>query len=232
MTLKIDWATHEAAKYACENWHYSKSVPRAKLVKVGAWENEKFIGVVIFSYGANNNLGKQFSLFQTEVCELTRIALKNHETPVSKILSISLRFLKKYCPSLKMIISYADIDQGHHGGIYQATGWIYTGIREQGCVSGYIIKGKKIHSKTISERYGTRSILVIKRMFPDLKLHITKGKHKYIMPLNDDIRKKVIQLAKPYPKRPTSIDNDASAFQAEERGANPTVGLHMEHTHG
>ena len=25
--LKIDWATHEAAKYACTNWHYSKSVP-------------------------------------------------------------------------------------------------------------------------------------------------------------------------------------------------------------
>jgi hypothetical protein len=28
--LKIDWASHEAAKYACENWHYSKCLPAGK----------------------------------------------------------------------------------------------------------------------------------------------------------------------------------------------------------
>ena len=24
--LRIDWATHEAARYACEKWHYSRCV--------------------------------------------------------------------------------------------------------------------------------------------------------------------------------------------------------------
>ena len=28
--LKIDWATHEAAKYACLHWHYSKTIPTGK----------------------------------------------------------------------------------------------------------------------------------------------------------------------------------------------------------
>ena len=49
--LKVDWATHEAAKHSCVNWHYSKCLPAGKLVKIGAWENSKFIGVVIFSRG-------------------------------------------------------------------------------------------------------------------------------------------------------------------------------------
>ena len=43
-TLKIDWASHEAAKFACVNWHYSKCLPIGKLVKVGVWEDSKYIG--------------------------------------------------------------------------------------------------------------------------------------------------------------------------------------------
>ena len=83
-TLKIDWATHEAAKYACEKWHYSRSVPVPPLVKIGVWENEKFVGVVIFSRGATPSLLRPFGLKQTEGCELTRIALTKHVTPVSR----------------------------------------------------------------------------------------------------------------------------------------------------
>ena len=66
--LKVDWATYEASKYACENWHYSRVTPVGKLVKVGAWENSKFIGVVLFGRGANNNMLKPFGLNQDEGC--------------------------------------------------------------------------------------------------------------------------------------------------------------------
>jgi hypothetical protein len=115
--LKIDWATHQAAKYAVENWHYSESMPAGKLVKVGAWENGKFIGVVLFGRGANNNIGKPYGLSQTAACELVRIALTKHITPVSKIAAIAMRFLKANSPGLRLIISYADPLQGHHWGI-------------------------------------------------------------------------------------------------------------------
>lgn len=56
--LKVAFCSYEAAKYACQNYHYSKTIPASKLVKIGVWENEKFIGAVIFGLGANNNLGK------------------------------------------------------------------------------------------------------------------------------------------------------------------------------
>ena len=98
--LKIDWATYKAAKYAVMHWHYSKAMPAGKLVKIGVWENEKFIGCVIFGRGANNNIGKPYGLNQTQACELVRVALTNHLTPVTKIVAYSLKMLIKICCSL------------------------------------------------------------------------------------------------------------------------------------
>ena len=139
--LKIDWATHEAAKYAVENWHYSKSIPKSKLVKIGVWENQKFIGVVIFSPGATPNLGSPYGLTQRECVELSRVALTKHSTPVSRILSIALRFLVNANPKLRLVVSFADRDQSHHGVIYQATNWIYDGTGSP--ATFYLIHGKK-----------------------------------------------------------------------------------------
>lgn len=92
--LKIDWASHEAAKYACEHWHYSKCLPVGKLVKVGAWENGKYIGVVLFGRGANRNMGSKFGLGQDKCVELVRVALTKHISPVSKICALAIRYLK------------------------------------------------------------------------------------------------------------------------------------------
>ncbi len=92
--LKIDWATHDAAKYACVNWHYSKSVPVPPLVKVGVWEFGKFIGCLIFSRGASSNLLKPYGLRSDQGCELTRVAMTKHKTPVSRIMAIAFKFLK------------------------------------------------------------------------------------------------------------------------------------------
>ena len=125
--LKCAWASHEAAKWACEHWHYSKCLPAGKLFKVGAWEDGRYIGVVIFSRGATQNIGKPYGLEQTECVELTRIALRDHRHFVSEIMMQALRKLKETNPGLRLVVSYADPAQGHNGGIYQATNWVYTG---------------------------------------------------------------------------------------------------------
>lgn len=56
--LKLDWCSHAAAKYAVEHWHYSGSLPTPPLVKVGVWEDEQFIGCVVFGRGSVQNLGR------------------------------------------------------------------------------------------------------------------------------------------------------------------------------
>jgi len=212
--LKIDWASHEAAKYACENWHYSKCIPKSKLVKIGVWENDKFIGVVIFSYGANPKLGSPYGCSMQQCVELTRIALKKHQSTVSKILSIAIKFLHKQSPGIKLLVSYADADESHHGGIYQATNWIYEGLFGNNRVGAYIVNGKKIHPKSMFDRHGTHAYEVIKKIYPNIMPFYTKGKHKYLMPLTSEMRAKIAPLAKPYPKRP----KQAEAGPPELRG--------------
>lgn len=212
--LKIDWATHEAAKYACENWHYSKSLPVGKLVKVGAWEDGNFIGAVIFGRGANFRIGEPYGLTQTECIELVRIAFKTHANPISRILSLALKWLKKQAPGVKLIVSYADPEQGHHGGIYQATNWIYSG-KSQGSEKVYY-KGKWVHKRTVDAALGHH------RGFPIKK---TEGKHTYLMPLDELTRRRIITLRKPYPKRAGSIVADAPANHAGDGGAEPTSAL-------
>lgn len=213
--LKIDWATHEAAKYACEHWHYSGCVPSGKLVKVGAWEQNRFIGVVLFGRGANNNIGKAYQLEQTQCCELVRIALSQHETPVTRIASMALRFLKTQSTGLRLIVSYADPLQGHHGGIYQGGNWIYVG-RSQ-AQKEVMYNGKVMHKRTANSLFGS-----IKGMQKSPSF----WKHKYLMPLDDETRKRVLPLSKPYPKRAGSIASDAPAHQAGEGGLTPTPALH------
>lgn len=218
--LKLDWATYEAAKYACENWHYSKSVPVGKLVKIGAWENNKYIGPVIYSYGANNNACKGFELTQQQVCELTRVALNQHKTPVSRILSVSLKILNKQSPGLKLCFSYADkTNQEHHGGIYQANGWIYLGERKTSDKGAYyIILGKKMHGRSARAKYGNET------KFPKGWSHVaSQTKHLYVKIFDPNFKLKCKTMK--YPKRATSKDNVASGVQPEEGGAIPTVAL-------
>ncbi len=106
--LVIDWASAEAVEYACTHWHYSRSVPVSTSVKIGAWEDDRFIGIVLFSRGANRHIGNPYGLTQTECCELSRVALRDHRTPVSRIVMLAVKFLRKASPGLRLIVSYAD----------------------------------------------------------------------------------------------------------------------------
>jgi hypothetical protein len=187
LSYLIATASHEAAKYAVTHWHYSKSLPASKLVKYGVWEDEKFIGVILFSWGASPHLGKAFNLDQTEVCELTRIALNTHKAPVSQFLAEAIKKLKKDSPGLKLIVSFADPKEGHSGGIYKATNWIYTGKSND--VTEYYIDGRWQHTR--NAYYNPKRPLARKR--------VSLGKFRYLFPLDRAIKKQALLLALPYP---------------------------------
>lgn len=206
--LKVDWCSHEAAKYACEHWYYTHSLPPSKLVKVGAWERGEFVGVMVFSPGANNNLGKPYGLKMTECCELVRVAFKKHETPLTRILSIAVRnFLKKQSPGIRLILSFAD-STVHHGGIYQGMGWMYIGDTHSS--DEYIYLGKRWQGRAFRHKY--------KGMEHHPDVTIVKGtvKHRYAYPLDEEMRKQIQPLAKPFPKpRIESVVGDTLTCQRE-----------------
>ncbi len=234
MNLRLDWCSHEAAKYAVENWHYSKSIPLGKTVKMGVWEDSGFIGAIVFSPGISNILGRRYGLKNTETTELVRVALTCHKTPVTKIISIALKMLKEQSLGLKIIVSFADTAQGHIGTIYQAGNWAYTGMTSAS--TAYIgPNGKKYHRRMVNKAGIKTDFGRTRKCYrPDECTKVwLPGKHRYLYPLDKKMAKKIEPLRRPYPKRAGSIDDDAPAIQAGKGGSIPTSALqHTDKEHG
>ena len=222
--LHLDWCSFKAAKYAVENWHYSKRMPVFKIVKIGIWEDAIFKGCVLFSRGASPYLLKRYNLKMVEGCELTRIALASHLTPVSKIIKISIKFLKKLCPKLRLIVSFADPRQGHLGIVYQANGWIYAGITNKKKVY-FDENGREFQDRLVCNKgYAYQGYKYTKVLKPSeaKKTEKVPGKYRYLFPLDKRMRKQIEPLSKPYPKR---LPEMGIPDQGVQGGSTPTQAL-------
>jgi hypothetical protein len=222
--LKLAFCSHEAAKHAVMRWHYSRQMPKAKLVKVGVWEDEKFRGAIIYGLGANRHLCRPFGLKPTEACELVRVALApGREHPTSRCVAISLRLLKRQSPGLRLVVSYADAGQGHLGVIYQAGGWLYLGTSDQSYIR---VRGVVEHPRTLYDRYGRQG-----QSIPWLKANVDPRaervpmapKHKYVMALDKKLRRELEGRALPYPKQAAEVTpGDTPDHQSGKGGSRPT----------
>lgn len=215
--LKLDWLSHEAAEAAVVRWHYSKRMPKSKLVKIGVWEHGKFVGVIIFGVGATGDLVKRYGLLPEQGCELVRVALTKHATPVSRMVAIALRMLRAANPGIRLVVSFADPEHGHAGGIYQAGGWTYDGMTASS--DEYLYKGKRWQGRSFRNSHKGME------RHPDVKIVKGSRKHRYLMPLDAEMRARILPLSKPYPKRVVSTVASAPVNQTGEGGSNPTTTL-------
>lgn len=197
--LRLDWCSYDAAKYACETWHYSGCMPAGKTLKIGVWEDGDYTGVVIFSRGAAPNIGSPYGVDQTEACELTRIALDDHETPVSRVISIALKLLRSRCPGVKVVVSFADPKQDHDGTVYQAANWYYEGQSDEDLYVRF--DGELHHPKSLYSKYGTQSVERLQEMFGTDRVQgeYQPAKHKYSWPMDDDVQSRIESMSEPYP---------------------------------
>jgi hypothetical protein len=218
------WCSHAAALFACRRWHYTRSLPAGKSVRVGWWESGRFIGVVIFSRGNTPHIGSPFGLTQTEVVELTRVALGEHESPTSRIVAVALRLLQKQSPGLRLVVSYSDPAQGHVGTLYQAGGWCYIGkSRHESLLR---VHGRLFHPRTVGSRYGHRGVFWLRQHVDRCAERlVVPPKHKYVFPFDAAIREQLRPLLQPYPKRERSADS-GTAVPTAGGGAHPTRSLH------
>ena len=101
--LHLDFCSYEAAKHAVMRWHYSRRMPKSKLVRIGVWEEGRFVGGIVHGVGANRHLASHFDLQDTEVCELVRVALApGRQHPASQCVAISLKLLRRQSPGLRL----------------------------------------------------------------------------------------------------------------------------------
>lgn len=221
--LRLDWCSHEAAKYACEKWHYSRCIPKSKLVRIGVWEGGTFAGAVIFGSGACPQIADPYGLSQTQVAELVRVALKpGHSFETTRCVAYSIKMVRRRFGGLRLLVSYADPEQGHHGGIYQGGNWIYTGLTAPTEWFELCATGERIHSHVYRRGQPGRAT---RDKAAGIIRSVKLVKHKYLMPIDEDIRRKIEPLRKPYPKRVTSADSGTPGNQPGGGGASPTVTL-------
>lgn len=223
--LRLAWVGVDAERFAVEHWHYSRSLPPPPRMALGVWEEERFIGCVIFARGASANLHKPFGVRIDECAELVRVALDRHETPVTRIVSIALRMLRQKAPGLRIVVSFADPAHGHIGGIYQGGGWLYAGTTSP--QPKFIDRdGRTWHNRMIGVKGTKRVFGEVRRVLtPDQCVRVTSPpKHRYLMPLDDDMRERVRPMIRPYPKRVRP--SGATGTHPGVGGAEPTRTLH------
>jgi len=184
--------------------HYAKRIPPIKHC-FGLYDKQGEIhGVCTFGMPARN-LNDGGGCFGgeiiVEVLELNRLVV--NEGLIKNVLSYFVSNCLKQLKKPVCIVSYADENKNHHGYIYQATNWYYTGQIPPMQIFVDTRNGKTVHQRTIVSRYGSSAKVNI----PDY-IEVSSeesAKHRYFMFLGNKsqvknmIRKFKYEI-KEYPK--------------------------------
>ena len=188
--MRLENASRKAVKYACEKFHYAKVVPAAS-VSFSVFEGETWCGVICFGGGASAFMGKPYGLTHGQYLELVRVALNGKQTSTSKAVAIAIRLVRKKCPMVRLLISYADKGQEHFGTIYQATNWVFVEETESSGKDVFY-KGKWGHDRVPNT--------LPKQIRDKLPKRKRPGKRKYVYPLTKEMTILCNERRKPYPK--------------------------------
>ena len=202
--MRVSKGSFVAARDACLYFHYAKAIPSLSYI-YNVWnELDEWCGVILFGVGANPQIASPYDKWNGQVVELVRVALngKQGHGKTSEAMSLALKALHREAQQIDLVVSYADLDQGHNGTLYQSTNWIYTGIKNANTRGAFIMFGKKTHNKSVASRGWKQSLLWLRENV-DSKAEefITLGKHKYLYPMTKQMRKRIMILSEKYPKK-------------------------------
>ena len=190
----------KVAKEVIVKNHYLHSLPGGTQLAFGVFLNGRLMGAVTLGVGSFNAHCLVEGALAKDCLTLSRLWLaedmpKNSE---SRVIGVFTRSLKKHT-DLKFLLTYADPAQGHDGGIYQATNWLYTGFSD--AMPYYVLgDGKPRHSRSLAHAFGTHSLEHFRRHGVQVKLIPQQPKHRYVFFLDRDWRDRLRVPVLPYPK--------------------------------
>jgi hypothetical protein len=169
--------------------------------KKGLFIMDRLVGVI--TYGTPSSAPLRGGICGLEeknnVIELTRLWVED-TTPKnaeSYLIGNTIHRVNK-----EIIVSFAEIEAGHTGIVYQATNWIYTGLSAKR--TNWNVEGVQLHGQTIADKYTSKEL---KEICGDrFSIKERPRKHRYIF-LNCNKKRKKILLSKlrypikSYPKK-------------------------------
>lgn len=127
--------------------HYSR---RASIfwAGFGLVENGMVVGVAVYGQPSPPVQKHAFRERDFRLYELARVVVQTKtKNAASFLVANSLKLLPQPCA----VVSYADMEHGHCGIIYQATNWVYTGATRSHD-KAYLVDGKRTHPMTLRDR--------------------------------------------------------------------------------
>lgn len=165
-------------------WHYSHSVPSGK---THAFRVED--AVVMFSIPANKNLERFVGA--GKLWELSRLWAPDGHAPnlLTVAISSAVRAFRAIERDAEILVSYADPNVGHRGGIYRAASWVYDGQSEEGryyrnMADGQVVSRRAFHS-------GRRALCkreILALGYEEIK---KPGKHRFLFPVTRRARRAI-----------------------------------------
>ena len=210
MSIPEEYKVVPIERREAEPWllkkHYARRMPTIQYA-FGLEEESEIVGVCIFGNPPTkwmNNGGIIFNDYSVDVLELNRLVV-NDKLP-RNTLTFFVTSCLQFLPKPVCIVSYADPNADHHGYIYQALGWTYTGGSDTPW-TWFDPNGGKHHDRSIRGPKGfTRGKFSEKRLLEQGWTRTKdKPKHRYIKFLGD--KRQVREMTKhlklpvlPYPK--------------------------------
>lgn len=166
---------HNYAQDLVERFHYSRRWPsNVQSVTVAHADGGLFgnkgdaVGAVVFSIPGTR--------WRFPVWELSRLVRGSVPIALSALVAAGVRRCRKQ--GAHLLVSFADRTHGHHGGIYQACGWAYAGLRDRH-MDGVTVGGVFVPGRSANSRWGTRSPQKLAAMGVVAEPHYDEGKHLY-----------------------------------------------------
>ena len=205
--MKVKLINNKSAYPFLLDIHYAKRIPSISYA-FGLFDGDKMIGVCTYGTPASAPLKRGIcgDRYKGEVIELNRLCLlDNQKNQASFLVGKSLTML----PKPKIVVSYADISQGHTGIVYQATNFIYCGLSAKR--TDWKVKGNEhLHGQTIADEFRgvkNRAQAMRDKYGDDFYLSPRSRKHRYVYFMGSKTQKKHYLKAlnykiEQYPKTP------------------------------
>ena len=210
INFTVEEVPRKAVKGFIEKHHYSQNINGIQsyyhfgLYTDGNFGLPKMIGAMLYGIPSMPATAKKYNPINPSRCmELRRLCCID-DTPTnteSYFIGHTLRWIKQNT-DIEVIVSYADLEQGHEGVIYKASNFHLLG--QSGGGRNLIVDGKKFHARSLNQKekpYGRD----LKRRWENKEGHSfweskqdmhfvnTKPKNIYVYYLSKKVKKKLLK---------------------------------------
>ena len=172
--LTIKAIPHKAAQNIIVERHYlHRKAPCS--YSWGLYDNDEIVGVIMYGTPSSAPLRRGIAGDDEKdnVIELTRLWIddKIGKNAESYLIGNTVKKVKK-----EIVVSYAEIEQGHLGTVYQACSFLYRGLSAKR--TNWTVEGIDKHCQTIADKHTSEELKA--KYGSKFKLVPRPRKHRYV----------------------------------------------------